>query len=167
MGELIDRIYSIVSWKGMWQKCLSKQYKDKVLELIFQLLLLLCTTHSPRIVNVVLYIIWNIYENFSVEKKMMLYNLSWILLSTIFSGSLQGMKTSCSHQDGNDLEPWNVHAISHIHPEVENTWYVVSQVSLSLQKENNLKKKILVFGWAENFSAYPCLFQLTCSFSWG
>lgn len=49
---------------------------------------------------------------------------------------MQGVLKSYGHiQEGNDLKPWNLHVISHIHPEVGTLF--LSFFNLSKTKKTN------------------------------
>lgn len=67
---------------------------------------------------------------------------------TIFPVSLyslyQGLlKCYLLDQEGNDIESGNLHVIPHIHLQVQLTWHIVSQISLTLFNKNLITETLL------------------------
>ena len=50
------------------------------------------------------------------------------------------LKSSQLDQEDDNIELDIVHAIPHIHPEVQYNWHIISQVSLKPSKNNSIKK---------------------------
>ena len=59
------------------------------------------------------------------------------------------LKRSWTNQEGYNLESRNVCAITHIYTD-QWTWHIISQVSLTLQRQK--WKSNFLLGWGKNFS---------------
>ena len=55
-----------------------------------------------------------------------------------------GMLKSSWLNQGNYLEPWNIHVMSLTYPEVHHTWHIVSQVS-SIKIQTKREKNVILF----------------------
>lgn len=69
-------------------------------------------------------------------------SLAFIVYSIVYKVKRFGVhyvqKKSRLDQEENDLEPWNLHAISHFYPKVQHIWHIISQASLTLQRKKEI-----------------------------